>query len=464
MTEKQQKKQTKLPLTWKARGEAPDSQHAGTESVVATDETTSPMPESAMPDLLMEELASTINLKEAYFEVRSNKGSPGIDGMTVDDYGKYYLDHHIELSQSLLNGTYSPKPVKRVEIPKPGGGTRKLGIPTVQDRVVQQAILRVVQRYWDHTFSESSYGFRPNRNQHQAIRQAQKYVSGGQQWVVDMDLEKFFDRVNHDILMALVAKKIKDKRLLKLLRAFLNAGIMEDGVIIEEEEGTPQGGPLSPWLSNVMLNELDRELEKRTLHFVRYADDCNIYVASERAGIRVLAGITQFLAKKLKLKVNEEKSAVARPWERKFLGFTFTRKDLKVQVAPKSIDRAKDKIRKITDPLRGDAEPTIIAELTSYLLGWQQYYSICETSQGLRNLDGWIRRRLRNFLWLRWRNGSNRERQLLKRGVNPRLAKRTAHGSKGSWRMSGSKAVQTALPNKYFAKLGVPCISIGGTR
>jgi RNA-directed DNA polymerase len=458
MTEEQQKKQLKLTFSWKEGGETPGSEEEGAEEEMATGETEVPVPES-----LMEEVANALNLKEAYFEVRANKGAPGIDHMSVEQLGDYLMRNRDELSQSLLNGTYEPKAVKRVEIPKPGGGTRKLGVPTARDRLVQQAILRVVQRYWDHTFSEFSYGFRPKRSAHQAVQQAQKYVSSGQQWVVDIDLEKFFDRVNHDVLMALVAKRVKDKRLLKLIRAFLNAGVMEDGVVIEEEEGTPQGGPLSPWLSNVMLDELDKELERRQLRFVRYADDCNIYVASERAGKRVMEGITKFVGKKLRLKVNEEKSAVGRPWERKFLGFTFTRSKLKVQIAPKSIDRAKDKLRGMTSPIRGDSLKKIITELSKYLRGWRQYYSICEVTSEFQRIERWLRRRLRCLIWTRWKTRKKRYKELTTRKVNANLAACTAGSSKGAWRLSATQAMSIALPNKYFDDLGLPRIYSGGT-
>jgi RNA-directed DNA polymerase len=460
MTEEQQKKQLKLTFSEKSRGETPSETGRGAEEGMAVGEAEVPVPES-----LMEEVANALNLKEAYFEVKANRGAPGIDGMTVEQLGEYLLRNRDRLSQSLLDGTYKPTAVKRVEIPKPGGGTRKLGIPTAVDRLVQQAILRVVQRYWDRSFSEYSFGFRPNRSAQQAVQQAQKYVSSGQQWVVDIDLEKFFDSVNHDVLMALVAKRVKDKRLLKLIRAFLNAGVMEEGVVIEEkEEGTPQGGPLSPWLSNVMLDELDKELEKRHLNFVRYADDCNIYVASERAGKRVMEGITNFVGKKLRLKVNEEKSAVGRPWERKFLGFTYSRSKLKVQIAPKSIDRAKDKLRKMTSPMRGGKLVEIIEELSKYLTGWRQYYSICELTGEFRDIERWLRRRLRSLLWTRWKTGKRRFEELTRRGVAPQLAQTTAGSSKGPWHLSASQALSMALPNKYFEDLGLPRIYSGGTQ
>lgn len=458
MTEEQQKNQLKLTFAVNERGETKLVTNAGAEAERAMDETKILVPASAM-----EEIACALNLMEAYSEVRANKGKPGIDHMTVEQMGEYMFHHRDKLSQSLLDGTYTPKPVRRVEIPKPGGGTRKLGVPTVRDRVVQQAMLRVIHKYWDHTFSNGSFGFRPNRSAHQAVQQAQKYVRSGQHWVVDIDLEKFFDRVNHDVLMALVAKRVADKRLLKLIRAFLNAGAMEEGVVIEEKEGTPQGGPLSPWLSNVMLDELDKELEKRQLRFVRYADDCNIYVASERAGKRVMEGITTFLSKQLRLKVNDEKSAVAHPWERKFLGFTFSRTESKVQIAPKSLVRAKDRLREITRTIRGGTLDKIAGELSQYINGWLQYYSICEDNKPMQGLDGWLRRRLRNLIWHRWKTSQKRFKELRKRGVNADLAKRTACSRKGSWKISHCKAVQVALPNKYFVKLGIPCIYSMGT-
>lgn len=458
MTEEQQKKQLKLTFTWEKKGETRRNAGKGTESEMAEGDTGVPVPES-----LMEEVADALNLKEAYFEVAANKGSPGIDGMTVDQLGEYMMHHREKLIQRLMNGEYKPKPVKRVDIEKPGGGTRTLGIPCVLDRLVQQAVMRVVQRYWDHTFSESSYGFRPNRSAHQAVQQAQSYVQDGLQWVVDIDLEKFFDRVNHDVLMSLVAKRMKDKRLLKLIRAFLNAGIMEDGVVIEKDEGTPQGGPLSPWLSNVILDELDKELEKRKLKFVRYADDCNIYVKSERAGQRVMESITKFLSTKLRLKVNDEKSAVGRPWERKFLGFTFSRTKLKLMVSPVALDRARAKLREMTKRKRGDTIETIVKELTQFIVGWRSYFAIGTRSREFRDMDKWLRHRLRSLIWTRWKTPKTRLKELTKRGVSDLIAICTANSSKGPWHLSATKALSYALPNRSFDDLGLPRFYSSGT-
>ena len=320
MSDKRQKNQLKLAFMTEGRGEAPRTAHRGTESPTVKRQTENP----AINERLMEEACEWRNCKQALVRVKGNKGSPGVDGMTVDALPGHLQQHWPAIREQLLNGTYKPQPVKRVEIPKPDGGMRKLGIPTVLDRFIQQAVMQVLQRKWDWTFSEHSYGFRPGRSAHQAVEAAQQYIAEGYRWVVDLDLEKFFDRVNHDKLMAKVAERIGDKRMLKLIRAFLRAGVMECGLVSPVDEGTPQGGPLSPLLSNIVLDEFDRELEKRGLRFARYADDCNIYVRSRRAGERVMGSITRFITKKLKLKVNEQKSAVARPWERKFLGFSFT--------------------------------------------------------------------------------------------------------------------------------------------
>jgi RNA-directed DNA polymerase len=452
MTDKRQKNRKQTAYIRKGTGEARTPGVEGFESVMVIGEIGIPVPEQ-----LMEEIADVRNLKEAYFRVRSNKGSAGIDKMTVEELGGYLLRHYDEISQQLLQGTFKPQPVRRVEIPKSTGGTRKLGIPCAIDRLIQQALLQVVQKYWDSTFSEHSYGFRPGRSQHQAIEQAQKYVCSGLQYVVDLDLEKFFDKVNQDILMGLVAKRLKDKRVLKLIRAFLNAGIMENGVVQPQAEGVPQGGPLSPWLSNVMLDELDRELEKRKLNFIRWADDCNIYVGSERAGKRVMESITSFLSKRLKLKVNTEKSAVGRPWERKFLGFTFLRREsLRRRIAPQALERAKTKIRELTRRKRGGTLEQIVEELARYLNGWIGYFGYGEVKSDVESLEKWVRHRLRSLIWKRWKTSKRRLSELRKRDVNEGLARRTAGSSKGAWHLSNSKALSYALPNKFFRSLGLP--------
>jgi RNA-directed DNA polymerase len=332
----------------------------------------------------MEEVCERENLNEALRQVKGNKGSAGVDGITVGQLTDYLKQHWPVIREQLLNGTYEPKPVRRVEIPKPDGGVRKLGIPTVLDRFIQQAVMQVLQRRWDSTFSDHSYGFRPGRSAHQAVAQAQQYIAVGYGWVIDLDVEKFFDRVNHDKLMGQLAKRVEDKRLLKLIRAFLNAGVMENGLVSPSVEGTPQGGPLSPLPSNLVLDELDRELERRGHRYLRYADDCNIYVRSQRAGRRVMEGITRFITHQLKLKVNETKSAVARPQERKFLGFSFSAgPEVKRTIAPKALERFKHRIREVTRRAKGVSMETTIAELAPYLRGQRSYFGFCETPDEL---------------------------------------------------------------------------------
>jgi len=345
MSDKRQNNQLMLVFDEENRGEAPKGLEEGTESPAAKCRTESP----AIGGQLMEEVCERENCKQALARVKANKGSPGVDGITVHELPEYLKQHWPAIREHLLSGTCQPQPVKRVEIPKPDGGMRKAGIPTVLDRFIQQAVMQVLQRKWDRTFSEHSYGFRPGRSAHQAVAKAQQYIAEGHRWCVDLDLEKFFDRVSHDKLMAKIAERVNDKRMLKLIRAFLTAGVMEKGLVSSVEEGTPQGGPLSPLLSNIVLDEFDQELERRGLRFARYADDCNVYVRSRRAGERVMESITRFITTKLKLKVNQQKSAVARPWERKFLGFSFTSgREPKRRIAPKAVGRFKERVRELT--------------------------------------------------------------------------------------------------------------------
>jgi RNA-directed DNA polymerase len=379
--------------------------------------------------------------------------------MTVGGITDYLKQHWPAIREQLLNGTYEPKPVRRVEIPKPDGGVRKLGIPSVLDRFIQQAVMQVLQRRWDRTFSDHSYGFRPGRSSHQAVAQAQQYIAAGYGWCVDFDLEKFFDRVNHDKLMGQIAKRVEDKRLLKLIRTFLNAGVMENGLVSPSVEGTPQGGPLSPLLSNLVLDELDRELERRGHRFVRYADDCNIYVGSERAGQRVMESVTRFITQNLKLKVNETKSAVARPQERKFLGFSFTAgPEVKRVIAPKALDRFKQRIRAITRRAKGVSIKTTMEELTPYMRGWRSYFGFCETPVVLQYLTRWVRLRLRAALWRQWKTPRRRRAALIGLGVLPRLASNTAGSGRGPWYLARSKALSIGLSNAYFKSLGLPSL------
>jgi len=429
------------------------------DSVGAVDETDTGLlhddaPVNTIP--LMERVVERFNLQCALQKVKRNKGSAGIDGMTVDDLPTFLKHHWPLIKVQLLDGSYQPKPVKQVLIPKPDGGTRKLGIPTVLDRFIQQALLQVLQPEWDRSFSHFSFGFRPNRSAHHAVAWSQRYVNDGHLWVVDMDLEKFFDRVNHDKLMHRVKQRVEDKRVLKLINKYLKTGALVGQEWQGTEEGTPQGGPLSPLLANLLLDDLDKELDKRGHRFVRYADDCNIYVKSERAGQRVLDNITRWLSDKLKLTVNAQKSAVDRPWNRSFLGFTFTRgsKPKRRKVSEKSLKQFKYRVRAITQRTRGRTILHIAEDLKRYIVGWRGYYGYAEVESPLRDLDKWVRRKLRCYIYKQW--GRSGYRQMRRRGVERRLAWNTAKSAHGPWRLSGSPGVYRALPNKYFRELGIP--------
>ena len=457
-SDQRQNVQGELDFSSSPAGEAREVGREETESLSAVHEPESP----ASTNRLMEEICERENLKQALQQVKANKGSAGVDGMTVGGITDYLKQHWPAIREQLLSGTYEPKPVRRVEIPKPDGGVRKLGIPTVLDRLIQQAVMQVLQRQWDSTFSDHSYGFRPGRSAHQAVAQAQEYIAAGYGWVIDLDLEKFFDRVNHDKLMGQIAKRVEDKRLLKLIRAFLNAGVMENGLVSPSVEGTPQGGPLSPLLSNLVLDELDRELERRGHRYVRYADDSNIYVRSERAGQRVMESIMRFITQKLKLKVNETKSAVARPQERKFLGFSFTDgPDIKRTIAPKALERFKHRIREVTLRAKGVSLETTIAELASYLRGWRSYFGFCETPYVLIQLTRWVRLRLRAAMWRQWKTPRRRRAALLELGVRPRLANNTAGSGLGPWYLARAKALSVGLSNAYFQSLGLTTLIDG---
>jgi group II intron reverse transcriptase/maturase len=409
-------------------------------------------------DPLMEQVIARENAVEALKRVRRNKGSPGIDGMTVDELTPYLREHWHEIREQLLEGTYRPSAVKRQLIPKSGGGMRELGIPTVLDRFVQQLILQVLQPIFDPTFSEHSHGFRPGRRAHDAVCKAQQYIQSGKRWVVDVDLEKFFDRVNHDVLMGKLHNRINDQRMLRIIRRYLAAGVMADGITMERYEGTPQGGPLSPLLANVLLDEVDKELEKRRHTFVRYADDCNIYVRSRRAGERVLNALRAMYAR-LKLRINEEKSAVARVWERKFLGYSFwvaAGKIVKRRVAPNALEEMKQRVREITNRNGGRSMEQVCAELGQYLRGWKEYFKLADTPGTLRVLDQWIHRRLRMLQLRHWKRGTTAKRELLARGLPEWLSRKGAGYGRRWWWASALGAMHTALPGTHFERLGVP--------
>jgi RNA-directed DNA polymerase len=406
---------------------------------------------------LMVQLVARPNMLEAYKKVVANKGAPGIDNVTTEQLREHLFQHWEEVKEDLLKGTYRPQAVRRVEIPKADGGKRKLGIPTVMDRLIQQALHQVLSPIFEKTFSENSYGFRPKRSAQQAIMKAKQYIKGGLRWIVDMDLEKFFDKVNHDILIDRIRRKVRDPTVLTLIRRYLKSGVMEDGVVSNNEEGTPQGGPISPLLSNIMLTDLDRELQRRGHAFCRYADDCNIYVRSERAAERVMSSITSFVETKLKLKVNREKSKVDRPWRRKFLGFSFTSHlNTKIRVHGKSVQKLKGKIKDLCRIGRGWNQTRFIQKkINPVIRGWVNYFKIADTYTYAKDLDAWIRRRLRTLLWRQWSQAKVRKRKLLARGIDPQKAFMAAYSSKGAWRMCGFTTIATAIPATEFQEQGL---------
>ncbi len=405
----------------------------------------------------MEQVVERSNLWLAYQRVVQNQGAPGVDGLTVAEFKDWLKVHWPSVKQALLEGRYLPRPVRRVDIPKPsGGGFRTLGVPTVVDRLIQQALHQVLQPRFERTFSEGSFGFRPGRGAQQAVRRAQEYIREGKRWVVDLDLEKFFDRVNHDVLLARVARQISDVRVLKLIRRFLEAGMMQEGLMQPRTQGTPQGGPLSPLLSNILLTDLDRELEGRGLAFVRYADDCNVYVRSRKAGERVMRGIRVFLEEVLKLRVNAAKSAVGRPWERKFLGYSFTvHRRTRLRIAPESVRRLTERVRELLRSGRGRSLSHTLETLNPLLRGWIGYFQLTQSKGILEELDGWVRRRLRCLLWRQWKRPGTRERKLCALGLDAERAWRSAMNGRGPWWNAGASHLNHALPAAYFTHLGL---------
>lgn len=432
-------------------GRNPGMAHAGAEADTAY----GAQPKSER-DWLIGRVVERDNMQLAYSRVMKNRGAPGIDGMRCEDLKAWLKMNWTQVKLALLDGTYRPQAVRRVDIPKPQGGVRTLGVPTVVDRLIQQALHQAMLPLFEPIFSQSSYGFRVGRGAQQAVREAAQYIRGGKRWVVDMDLEKFFDRVNHDVLMARVARQVGDKVVLSLIRRFLQAGMMANGVETPRYEGTPQGGPLSPLLSNILLTDLDRELEKRKLSFCRYADDCNIYVSSLRAGQRIMASVKGFLANRLKLTVNEAKSAVGRPWERKFLGYSVTsRHASKIRIAPQSVQRLKDAVRKLCMQGRGKSLTQTIERLNPVLRGWMNYFSLTQSRRPIEELDAWVRRRLRCVMWRQWKGPKTRESKMLALGLDAKRAWKSSVNGRGPWWNAGAKHMVAALSPNYFTKLGL---------
>ncbi|PPK50964.1 group II intron reverse transcriptase/maturase [Marinobacter persicus] len=411
---------------------------------------------NAEPNTRMEQVLERPNLMRAYQRVASNKGAAGVDQMPVTALKAHLQQHWPTLRERLLAGDYHPQPVRRVSIPKPQGGERILGIPTVQDRLIQQALHQILSPMLEPTFSDHSYGFRPGRSAHQAVTAMQRHINDGHRWVVDLDLAQFFDRVNHDVLMSLLARRITDRRILTLIRRYLQAGMLEGGLVSPRREGTPQGGPLSPLLSNVLLTELDRELERRGHRFCRYADDCIIYVRSKRAGERVMISVTHFLERHLRLKVNADKSAVDRPWRRNFLGYSVTwHKQVRLRVAPKSLKAFMTKLRPLLKRSQGQSLTTTIRHLNPVLRGWANYYRLTASKRPVEALDGWIRRRLRLILWQQWKRPRTRARNLMRLGLTKHRAWVSAMNGRGPWWNSGASHVNAALPKRVFNGLSL---------
>jgi RNA-directed DNA polymerase len=435
----------------RGQGRKPEAAQASGSSFPGRKEQAGPK----QPDLI-ERMLERGNLLKALQAVEANRGAAGVDGMEVKQLRAYLREHWAEIRQQILSGSYEPRPVRRVDIPKTGGGTRMLGIPTVLDRLIQQATHQILSPLWEAGFSPHSYGFRPGRSAAQAVKAAQAHIQSGKRWVVDVDLEKFFDRVNHDVLMARVARKVKDQRLLKLIRRYLESGIMQQGLVEPRSEGTPQGGPLSPLLSNILLDDLDKELERRGHRFCRYADDCNIYVGSRRSGGRVMGSLTRFLKEILKLAVNPKKSAVDRPWNRKFLGFSMTvHRECRVRVAPQAVERFKEAMREKFREGRGRNLRAFLESLKPKLRGWASYFSVAETRNVFEDLDQWLRRKLRCMEWRKWKKPRTRMRKLVALGLDRGRARESAFNGRGPWWSAGASHMNAALPTAYFRRMGL---------